>query len=59
MTELARFHPAAARPQPSFVFERASLALIVTWREHLATPGTAGLSLDSEWRDPVAFQLSF
>ena len=59
MTELARFRPAAAKLQPTFIFERASLALIVTWRERLATPGTAGLSLDSEWRDPVAFQLSF
>ena len=54
MTELARFRPAAAKLQPTFVFERVSLALIATWRERLAAPGTAGLSLDSEWRDPVA-----
>ena len=59
MTELARFRPAAARHQPTFVFERASLALIATWRERLATPGTAALSLDSEWCDPVACRLPF
>ena len=57
MTELARFRPAAAKHQPSFVFERASIALIATWHEHLATPTTAELSLDSEWRDPPRLRL--
>ena len=33
MTELARFRPAVAKHQPTFVFERASLALIATWRD--------------------------
>jgi hypothetical protein len=59
MTELARFRPAAAKLQPTFVFERASLALVATWRVRLAAPGTAALSLDSEWRDPVACRLAF
>jgi hypothetical protein len=59
MTELARFRPAAARHQPTFVFERASLALIATWRrDSLATSPAADLPLDSEWRDPPAFRLS-
>lgn len=58
MTELARFRPAAAWHQPTFVFERASLALISTWRERLATSPAADLPLGSEWRDPAAFRLS-
>ncbi len=58
MTELARFRPAAAKLQPSFVFERASLALIATWRERLAAPGISAHSLSSEWRDPVACRLA-
>ena len=59
MTELARFRPAAAKLQPTFVFGRASLDLIATWRERFAATGTPGLSLDSEWRDPVACRLPF
>ena len=58
MTELARFRPAAAKLQPHFVFERASLALIATWRERLATPVAADLSLASEWRDPAPFRFT-
>ena len=59
MTELARFRPAAARHQPTFVFERASLALIATMRERLATSlHAADLPLGSEWRDPAAFRFS-
>ena len=57
MTELARFRPAVARHQTTFVFERASLALISTWRERLATSPAADLPLGSEWRDPPAFRL--
>ena len=59
MTERARFRPAAAKLQPTFVFERASLALIATWREHLTRTRASDLPLDSEWRDPVACRLPF
>ena len=59
MTELARFRPASAKLQPTFVFERASIALIATWRDRVTRTQAAELPLDSEWRDPVAFQLSF
>ena len=58
MTELARFHPAAARRQPTFVFERASLALIATWRDRHTRTQASDLPLDSEWRDPVAYRVS-
>ena len=57
MTELARFHPAAARHQPTFVFERASLALIATWRDRRIRTQAADLKLDSEWRDPAGLRL--
>lgn len=59
MTELARFRPAAAKLQPTFVFERASIALIATWRERLNRTRASDLPLDSEWRDPVACRLPF
>ncbi|PRD67327.1 hypothetical protein C6P61_17005 [Malikia spinosa] len=58
MTELARFHPAAAKHQPTFVFERASLALIATWRDRCTHTLAADLPLDSEWRDPAAYRVS-
>lgn len=57
MTELARFHPAAAKHQPTFVFERASLALIATWRDRLTRTQAADLPLGSEWRDPPGLRL--
>ncbi|WP_442764088.1 hypothetical protein [Malikia spinosa] len=57
MTELARFRPAVAKHQPTFVFERASLALIATWRERLIRIRASDLPLDSEWRDPPGLRL--
>ena len=58
MTELARFCPAAAKLQPTFVFERASIALIATWRERLTRTRASALPLDSEWRDPAAYRIT-
>lgn len=58
MTELARFRPAVAKHQPTFVFERASLALIATWRDRRTCTKTSDLPLDSEWRDPAAYRVS-
>jgi len=58
MTELARFRPAVAKHQPTFVFERASLALIATWRDRLTRTQAADLPLGSEWRDPAAYRVS-
>ena len=57
MTELARFRPAAAKLQPTLVFERASIALIATWRERLTRTQASDLPLDSEWRDPPGLRL--
>ncbi len=57
MTELARFRPAAAR-QTAFLFERASIALIATWRDRVTRTQAAELPLDSEWRDPMAYRVS-
>jgi hypothetical protein len=54
MTELTRFRPRLAQRQyPSFNFERASVALLASYKpvRHSAHPD---LPLRSEWRDPVA-----
>lgn len=58
MTELARFRPAAARHQPTFVLERASLALIASWHRRVVTTSATDLPLGSEWRDPACFRFS-
>ena len=56
MTELTRFQRRLIKFQsPAFNFERASIALLATFkrRHHLATT----VSLDSEWRDPPRFRI--
>ncbi len=58
MTELARFRPAVAKYQPTFVFERASLALIATWHERRIHTQASDLPLESEWRDPAAYRMA-
>jgi len=56
MTELTRFQRRLIRFQsPGFNFERASVALISSFKQHrrlAIIPST-----DSEWRDPPAFRI--
>ncbi len=59
MTELTRFQRRLIRFQsPAFNFERASVALLSSLKQHrcLVTKASNVDSRGGEWRDPLAFR---
>lgn len=56
MTKLARFARRLIKFQsPAFNFERASVALLASFKQHRRLAITP--SMESEWRDPPAFRI--